>query len=65
MIIRSCSWHSRSGYGVPEASIATAIGIDAKTLRCRYREELTHGHTKANAKIADYSRATSARFNRA
>ena len=32
-----------AGYGMPEASIATAIGIDAKTLRKHYRQELGCG----------------------
>jgi hypothetical protein len=36
------------------------IGIDAKTLRKHYRQELDHGHTKANAKVAEnlYRKAT-------
>ena len=49
-----------AGYGVPEAEIAGIIGIDPKTLRKHYREELDHGHTKANAKVAEnlYRKAT-------
>jgi hypothetical protein len=49
-----------AGYGVPEAEIAGVIGIDAKTLRRHYREELDHGHTKANARVAEnlYRKAT-------
>ena len=49
-----------AGYGVPEADIAGVIGVDAKTLRKHYREELDHGHVKANAKVAEnlYRRAT-------
>lgn len=42
-----------AGYGVPEAQIAALIGIDPKTLRKHYRSELDHGHTRANAKIAE------------
>ena len=42
-----------AGYGVPEAEIAALVGVDAKTLRKHYRHELDHGHTKANAKVAE------------
>jgi hypothetical protein len=42
-----------AGYGVPERDIAGIVGIDAKTLRRHYRDELKHGHTKANAKVAE------------
>jgi hypothetical protein len=42
-----------AGYGVPETEIASLIGIDPKTLRRHYRSELDHGHTKANAKVAE------------
>jgi len=42
-----------AGYGVPEHEIAAVIGIDAKTLRKHYREELSLGHTKANVKVAE------------
>jgi hypothetical protein len=42
-----------AGYGVPETEIANLIGIDPKTLRRHYREELGQGHTKANAKVAE------------
>ena len=42
-----------AGYGVPEAEIAGLVGVDAKTLRKHYRHELDHGHTKANAKVAE------------
>jgi hypothetical protein len=42
-----------AGYGVPEAEIAGVVGIDAKTLRKHYRQELDHGHTKANARVAE------------
>jgi hypothetical protein len=42
-----------AGYGVPEADIARVIGIDPKTLRKHYRDELDTGHVKANAKVAE------------
>jgi len=42
-----------AGYGIPETEIASLIGIDPKTLRRYYRQELDHGHTKANAKVAE------------
>ena len=42
-----------AGYGIPETEIASLIGIDPKTLRRHYRQELDHGHTKANAKVAE------------
>jgi hypothetical protein len=42
-----------AGYGVPEAEIAGLLEIDPKTLRKHYRHELDHGHTKANAKVAE------------
>ena len=44
---------SLAGYGIPEIDIAGLIGIDPKTLRKHYRQELDHGHTKANAKVAE------------
>jgi hypothetical protein len=49
-----------AGYGVREDEIAEFIGIDPKTLRKHYRQELRQGHTKANAKVAEnlYRRAT-------
>jgi hypothetical protein len=49
-----------AGYGVPEAEIAGVVGIDPKTLRKHYRPELDHGHTKANARVAEnlYRKAT-------
>lgn len=42
-----------AGYGVPETEIAGMIGIDPKTLRKHYRDELDHGHTKANVRVAE------------
>jgi len=49
-----------AGFGVPELDIAGVIGIDAKTLRKHYRDELDHGHVKANVKVAEnlYRKAT-------
>ena len=49
-----------AGYGIPEAEIAGVVGIDPKTLRKHYRNELDHGHTKANARVAEnlYRKAT-------
>jgi hypothetical protein len=49
-----------AGYGVPEADIAGVIGVDPKTLRKHYRDELKNGHVKANAKVAEnlYRKAT-------
>ena len=38
--------------GIAQDSIARCIGIDAKTLRKHYREELDTAAEKANAKIA-------------
>jgi hypothetical protein len=50
-----------AGFGVPETDIAGVIGIDPKTLRRHYRDELRHGHVKANARVAEslYRKATS------
>jgi hypothetical protein len=42
-----------TAYGVPEADIARVIGIDPKTLRKHYRQELDVGATKANSRIAE------------
>ena len=42
-----------AGYGVPEVDIARVLGIDPKTLRKYYRDELDTGHVKANAKVAE------------
>ena len=49
-----------SGYGIPQEEIARVIGIDEKTLRKWYREELDTAATKANAKVAEslYKKAT-------
>jgi hypothetical protein len=42
-----------AGYGVPEHAIARVVGIDPKTLRRHYREELDTGQYKATAKVAE------------
>jgi hypothetical protein len=42
-----------AGYGVSEADIARVVGIDPKTLRRHYRDELSTGHIKAAAKVAE------------
>jgi hypothetical protein len=49
-----------AGFGVREDEIALYIGIDPKTLRKYYRNELDTGHIHANAAIARslYSQAT-------
>ncbi|CAH0242809.1 hypothetical protein [Roseomonas sp. CECT 9278] len=41
-----------AGFGIPQEDIATFLGIDAKTLRKHFREELDRGVTEANAKVA-------------
>ncbi len=38
--------------GVPSSDIARVVGVDAKTLRKHYRDELDLGMVKANAKVA-------------
>jgi hypothetical protein len=43
-----------AAYGIPESAISQAIGIDPKTLRKCYREELDLGETKANAQVAGF-----------
>ena len=42
-----------SAYGVPEADIARVLGIDPKTLRKHYRDELDTGSIKANSRMAE------------
>src|SRR5450631_3991072 len=41
-----------SGFGVPQPDIATHVGIDPKTLRKHFREELDRGAIEATAKVA-------------
>lgn len=43
-----------AAYGIPEIDIARVVGIDPKTLRKCYREELDLGETKANAQVAGF-----------
>ena len=43
-----------AAYGLPETAISQVIGIDPKTLRKCYREELDLGETKANAQVAGF-----------
>ncbi len=49
-----------AGFGMPEIDIARVVGIDPKTLRKHYRDELDTGQIKANAKVAEslYRKAT-------
>ena len=42
-----------AAYGIPEWDIARVLGIDPKTLRKHYAEELATGHVKANARVAE------------
>lgn len=41
-----------SSYGIPQSDIAKVIGVDDKTLRKYYREELDTATAKANAQVA-------------
>jgi hypothetical protein len=43
-----------AAYGIPEINIARVVGIDPKTLRKHYRDELDLGETKANAQVAGF-----------
>ena len=43
-----------AAYGIPETDIAAVVGIDPKTLRKHYRDELDLGETKANAQVAGF-----------
>ena len=43
-----------AAYGIPETDIAPVVGIDPKTLRKHYRDELDLGETKANAQVAGF-----------
>jgi hypothetical protein len=43
-----------AAYGVPERDIARVVGVDPKTLRKHYRDELDLGSTKATAKVAEF-----------
>ena len=41
-----------AGFGIKETDIAIYLGIDPKTLRKYYRNELDTGHIRANAAVA-------------
>jgi hypothetical protein len=43
-----------AAYGIPETDISKVVGIDPKTLRKHYRDELDFGETKANAQVAGF-----------
>src|SRR3954467_6032818 len=43
-----------AAYGIPETDISRVVGVDPKTLRKCYREELDLGTTKANAQVAGF-----------
>ena len=43
-----------AAYGIPTAEIGRALGLDAKTMRKHYRDELDLGATKANAQVAGF-----------
>ena len=43
-----------AAYGIPEEDISGVVGIDPKTLRKHYRDELNLGETKANAQVAGF-----------
>jgi hypothetical protein len=43
-----------AAYGIPEADIARVVGIDPKTLRKWYQDELELGGVKANAQVAGF-----------
>src|ERR1700694_2051040 len=43
-----------AAYGIPADDISRVVGIDPKTLRKYYRDELDLGETKANAQVAGF-----------
>src|SRR6187551_2014848 len=43
-----------AAYGIPEPDISRVVGVDPKTLRKHYRDELDLGATKANAQVAGF-----------
>lgn len=43
-----------AAYGIPEIDIARVVGVDPKTLRKHYRDELDMGEIKANAQVAGF-----------
>jgi hypothetical protein len=43
-----------AAYGIPADDISRVVGVDPKTLRKHYRDELDLGETKANAQVAGF-----------
>lgn len=43
---------SLSGFGIPQDEIARLVGIDPKTLRAHYHDQVELGAIKATAKVA-------------
>ena len=43
---------SLSGFGIPQTEIARLVGIDPKTLRFHYADQIELGTIKATAKVA-------------
>jgi hypothetical protein len=43
-----------AAYGIPADDISRVVGVDPKTLRKYYRDELDLGETKANAQVAGF-----------
>jgi transcription initiation factor TFIIIB Brf1 subunit/transcription initiation factor TFIIB len=43
-----------TSFGVPQEEIAKFIGVDSKTLRKHYREEMDTAETSANATVARF-----------
>jgi hypothetical protein len=43
-----------AAYGIPADDISRVVGIDPKTLRKHYRNELDLGESKANAQVAGF-----------
>jgi hypothetical protein len=43
-----------AAYGIPADDMARVVGVDPKTLRKHYREELDLGQTRANAQVASF-----------
>lgn len=44
--------HAMCGFGVPQQDIARVLGIDPKTLRLHYRNELDSAVIQANTRVA-------------
>lgn len=43
-----------SSFGIPQDDIAEYLGVNAKTLRKHYRDELDKSEVKANAKVGQF-----------